>query len=45
MNHSISKPRILQDSQIDIIIGLSTIKIENLALKIPSRFFQDASNS
>jgi hypothetical protein len=33
--------RILQNSPIDIIIGRSTIKIENLALKIPSGFFQE----
>ena len=32
-------PRILQNSPIDIIIGRSTIKAQNLALKIPSGFF------
>jgi len=35
------KPRILISSPIDIIIGRETIKTENLALKIPSTFFND----
>jgi hypothetical protein len=35
-------PRILSNSPIDVIIGRSTIKENNLALKLPSGFFQEA---